>query len=379
MDISELYRTQIGLSEWLEAIGHSKTTSFREEDNKKRERLKILNTVIGLPFDEPTQFPATAVAHRTPDFQKFISEHGHELCALRLIPLDPALPKLRMRGQTIRDVAYQWFFEQKIDPTNYKADFVPHTEESRWSTIFVVNDQGIFGEIIRGGHHQLTQGFYEKNPPVTFSFDWSDWHTESTDGDIIPELKKITDYLKVADEENKKNLQTKVEATFAHSYLKGYFETVSTENFGIWFIDYNRILGQMYHNFSISHKTTDALLFGQIGNKGKVRGMVRIVASGEIAATQFLDNEILVCDMTTPEYINSIIKAAGVITERGGILSHAAIVCRELNKPCILGAKNATTVLKTGDTIELDADTGSIRIISVGLYNLARTHFIRNS
>ena len=56
-------------------------------------------------------------------------------------------------------------------------------------------------------------------------------------------------------------------------------------------------------------------------------------------------------------------KSSAIITEQGGILSHAAIISRELNKPCIVGVKNATKKLKNGQLIEVDADKGTIRII----------------
>ena len=362
MDITKLYQTQVSLTEWLEKIGHPDTAAIRIEDNDKRERLKIIKQITGLPFDEPTQFAANELAEPSPRFQEFLSARGHELCALRLIPLQPELPKLRMRGQSIRDVM-AWFAEQTIDPTQYKADFVPHTDENKWSTIFIVNDNGIFGEIIRGGHHQLTQGFYSDHRPIAFFFDWNEWQCDSDNKEALEHLRTIIDYLKVTDLAKQKLLHEQLHAVFAHNYLCGYFETVTTDEFGIWFIDYNRILGKMYGNFSVTKPIESTRMYGQVGNPGVVRGQVRIVELANIATTDFLKNEILVCDMTTPEYISLIKKAAGVITNRGGILSHAAIICRELKKPCLVGTKNATTTLKNGDEIELNATRGAVHLL----------------
>lgn len=56
-------------------------------------------------------------------------------------------------------------------------------------------------------------------------------------------------------------------------------------------------------------------------------------------------------------------KAAAIITDEGGLLSHAAIISREFKKPCIIGTKIATKVLKDGQKIEVDANKGIIRII----------------
>ena len=56
-------------------------------------------------------------------------------------------------------------------------------------------------------------------------------------------------------------------------------------------------------------------------------------------------------------------KAAAIVTNRGGILTHAAIVARELGKPCVIGTKNATKILKDGDEVEVDADKGAVKIL----------------
>jgi pyruvate,water dikinase len=56
-------------------------------------------------------------------------------------------------------------------------------------------------------------------------------------------------------------------------------------------------------------------------------------------------------------------RASAFITDEGGITCHAAIVARELKKPCIIGTKIATQVLKDGDEVEVDAERGIVRII----------------
>jgi pyruvate,water dikinase len=56
-------------------------------------------------------------------------------------------------------------------------------------------------------------------------------------------------------------------------------------------------------------------------------------------------------------------KAAAFVTDQGGITSHAAIVAREMKKPCIIGTKIATKVFKDGDIMEVDANKGIIRKI----------------
>ena len=76
-----------------------------------------------------------------------------------------------------------------------------------------------------------------------------------------------------------------------------------------------------------------------------------------------LPGEILVSPMTTPDFIPAMRKAGAIITDEGGITCHAAIVSRELKKPCIIGTRIATKILKNGDYVKVNATNGIIRII----------------
>ena len=71
----------------------------------------------------------------------------------------------------------------------------------------------------------------------------------------------------------------------------------------------------------------------------------------------------MVSQITAPELMPAIKKAIAIVTDIGGMLSHAAIISRELNIPCIIGTKIASEVLKDGDMVEVDADKGVVRII----------------
>ncbi len=107
-------------------------------------------------------------------------------------------------------------------------------------------------------------------------------------------------------------------------------------------------------------------LTGAIGNRGKVQGIVAIVLkpSDQIKVKPGM---ILVAPETTPDFIPSMGKAIAFITDQGGITSHAAIVAREMKKPCIIGTKIATKVLKDGDLVEVDAEKGIVKILKRGV------------
>lgn len=103
-------------------------------------------------------------------------------------------------------------------------------------------------------------------------------------------------------------------------------------------------------------------LKGQTATSGAARGRVNIIASQK-EFNKFNDGDVLVTSMTTPDFVPLMQRAAAIVTDEGGILCHAAIVSRELNKPCIIGTKIATHILKSGDEVEVDADSGVVRIL----------------
>lgn len=364
IDQSVLYQTQISLSEWFEGIEHSQTEELRLEDNEKRERLKKLNELIGLPFDKPTKFFATDLSDETDILKKFLQDHGDELCALRLIPGSPKLPKLRIRGCTVLD-SLKWFAEQKIKPRSYRAEFIPHSENQLWATTFIINQHGIFGEITKGGHFQLTQGFYDEGEPIAFSFNFKLWSFSKQDNQAQEQIKEIVALIRVSSKKLQQQLEKDLEASFSHNFLQGYFEALITREHGLWYIDYNRILGQIYSEFSalpINKKLSG--ISGYPASNGKIQGKACVVTSNNMDRITLSENDILICQMTTPDYLPLMKKAGAVVTDLGGILSHAAIICREMGKPCITNTKTATKVLKTGDLIEVDADLGVIKKIA---------------
>lgn len=101
-------------------------------------------------------------------------------------------------------------------------------------------------------------------------------------------------------------------------------------------------------------------LRGITANKGIARGPARVLKTSN-GVTDFKDGSILVTGMTTPDFVPLMKKAAAIVTDEGGITSHAAIISRELGIPCIVGTKIATQIFKNGDVVEVDAEKGIIR------------------
>jgi phosphohistidine swiveling domain-containing protein len=98
--------------------------------------------------------------------------------------------------------------------------------------------------------------------------------------------------------------------------------------------------------------------------KGKLaKGKIRILLD-PYDLDSFKEGEILVAPMTSPEYIFAMKRAKAIITDTGGLTSHAAIVSRELKIPCLVGTKIATRVLRDGDVVKVDVTKGVVKIVS---------------
>jgi phosphohistidine swiveling domain-containing protein len=101
---------------------------------------------------------------------------------------------------------------------------------------------------------------------------------------------------------------------------------------------------------------------GQVACVGKntlMRGTVKIVnVPADMKKMQVGD--ILVSQATSPEIVSAMKKAAAIVTEQGGITSHASIVSRELNIACVIGTKIATQIFKDGDKVEVNTNTGLV-------------------
>ncbi len=101
---------------------------------------------------------------------------------------------------------------------------------------------------------------------------------------------------------------------------------------------------------------------GRVANPGLFKGEAVIVKSAtEIGKVK--PGKVLVAVMTRPDYVMGMKVAGAIVTDEGGVTSHAAIVSREMNIPCIIGTKIATKVLNDGDLVEVDATKGIVTIL----------------
>src|SRR3989344_5078619 len=112
---------------------------------------------------------------------------------------------------------------------------------------------------------------------------------------------------------------------------------------------------------------TSRIIWGLPASLGKAKGRCVVVHHETITlvglADEFKKGDILISDTTTPEMTALMGKASAIVTDLGGVTSHAAIVCRELKIPAIVGTEKATEMFRTGDLVEVNADKGEIKLI----------------
>ena len=106
----------------------------------------------------------------------------------------------------------------------------------------------------------------------------------------------------------------------------------------------------------------ESVFKGTPASLGTVRGKVKVALSSK-DAHQIIPGSILVASATSADFVPAMRKAGAIVTEFGGITSHAAVVSREFGIPCIVGVRGITSQLHDGDKVEVNADEGVITVL----------------
>ena len=103
-------------------------------------------------------------------------------------------------------------------------------------------------------------------------------------------------------------------------------------------------------------------LIGAAASPGTVEGTARVVITADELST-VREGDILVCPITSPAWAPIFSNVRAVVTDIGGVMSHAAIVCREFGLPAVVGTGRATAEIASGQTIRVDGSTGVVTIL----------------
>ncbi len=202
-------------------------------------------------------------------------------------------------------------------------------------------------EILKESFYQMSKYFsklledVKKNKKGDWQFDdvtnftYKEICAYFEEGVPLPELEQIRD---------RRNLN------YIHYYIGGEFNLIKNKE------DIDYIKKQMRLDSDIRE------FKGSIASRGKAIGRCKLVFSADQLG-KVQEGDILVAPMTFPDYVPALGRAAAFVTNEGGITSHAAIISREMGKPCIVGTEIATVVLHDGDLIEVDAVQGVVKIL----------------
>jgi pyruvate,water dikinase len=134
---------------------------------------------------------------------------------------------------------------------------------------------------------------------------------------------------------------------------------VVTEPFTImlWGITSDRI------NSWLKGGTNSKQLSGMAASPGSVEGLARVIRSAD-ELDQIEDGEILVTPVTAPSWAPVFSRISATVTDIGGMMSHAAIVCREYGLPAVTATGSGSAVIKTGQRLRVDGSKGEVTILS---------------
>lgn len=118
------------------------------------------------------------------------------------------------------------------------------------------------------------------------------------------------------------------------------------------------------HGLRTDRPTAPGVMTGTGVSHGTAVGEAFVVEQPDLSMDT--TGKILVTHSTDPGWVFLIQNAAGIVAEKGSLLSHTAIITRELGKPAVVGVKDATRLIQTGDTVVVDADAGTVRLSESG-------------
>lgn len=153
------------------------------------------------------------------------------------------------------------------------------------------------------------------------------------------------------------------------TYLKFYYEESSELGYvleasllSLFFGIFLLYRVNLYNTNPMNKSQGILLLKGIAASPGQAEGIARVILPSASFA-DFKENEILITTLTDPTMVHAMIKAAAIVTDIGGIISHPAILSREMGIPCVVNAKNATKIIKDGSRVSVNGTTGEVHVL----------------
>jgi phosphohistidine swiveling domain-containing protein len=341
------------LQKWNKLIQKKFHKSLQIEQSKDREIIYSKMHSIGLPHERFVVFQP----------EKFPTKKEFEIAVGRIgfpywLSCPPDQNEQHLDRQTklrINNIKTGWNFINKLPEKNkYKIIVCEYADDPIFKGTVIVSPKGNgIAEFITGDRHYIMTRGFTLTDPMLFDQDGVQRFSKT-----IPSTKQ-------------KDLYKLVRGVSGHLELQ--YGKIANKN-SITFFDYNDEEGYVeidnlwanLKSFFATDKTYgQKKLYGLPASTGNAKGKCVVIHHENPGMYSKLSKgDILVSDTTTPEMTPLMVKASAIITDLGGVTSHAAIVCRELDIPAVVGVQNATEAIRTGNIVSVDAEKGEINILS---------------
>lgn len=347
------YCKSTSLQAWSKLTEKYFNRKLRVEDRKDREHIYTLMRDIGLPCED-------FLAFKRPEKLKK-ENFCHAIKKLGSPYWISATPKIgvtdlnRLSKLRIQSIEEGWNFIKTLPrQKDYKIILMQYADNPNFKGSVLVSGKlnGVADFVLGDRHVQLIEGLTATDP-MLFNHD------------------EIIRYSTLIAKRFQKEIWSYISKHSGHFEFQ--YGKINSKRY-LSFFDYNdepayedidKLHKDLVNYYRLStQKNIKYVVRGLPTSLGKASGICRVILSSEFKeSANFKEGSILVTDATNPTMTPFMGKAAAIITDLGGVTSHAAIVCRELKIPCISGTINATTKIKNGDKVVIDAYKGIVQKI----------------
>lgn len=340
------------LQKWNKLIQETLHKKMKIEESKDREFIYAKLNGLGLPHERCLAFALGNFPSKK-EFSVAVGRLGLPFW-LSLVPnpQKPDLNRLTKLGLLTQDDG--WKFLQKVETKDdYKVIVSQYPDETDFKGTALVAKSGKgIAEFITGDRHYIMTRGFTLTDPMLFDQDgikrFSKTVTKAKQLQLYRLLRGICGHLEIQ--------YARIEGKKRYTFFDYNDEEAYVEIDIVW--------DDLVSYFSRKRHNTTKVVYGMPASIGYAKGRCVVVHHESVGTlAEFEDGIILISDTTTPDMTLLMGKAAAIVTDLGGVTSHAAIVCRELKIPAVVGTQKATEIFRTGDIVEVDSAKGEVRLI----------------
>ncbi len=302
---------------------------------------QMLDSMMKNP--RPTRAEATDVANAIYDGTSAIMLSGET--AAGAYPVESVKTMATIATRTERDIDYRKRFSQMATGSDRLSDVTNAISHATCTTAFDLGAAAIITVTKSGKTAREISKFRPDIPIIGCTYEEKTYHQLALSWGVIPlmiEEKSTTDDL----------FEHAVQKAMEAGYIKSGDLVVITAGVPLGISGTTNLLKV--------HMVGNILVSGVGVTQGARVGNLCVARDLEEADSRFHPGDILVVPHTDNSYMDLLRKASGIVTEQGGLNSHAAVVGLALNIPVIVGAENAVQILKNGVTVQIDSSHGVI-------------------